>query len=105
MKVVNVLDSIDFNLEKMKKIGLFDTDNFFCDIYCLLTGQFQKIHSHEGSDKVYFVLQGKGKITIGSEEKELLENEITMAPSGVDHGVMNDSDGKLVMLVFMSPKP
>ena len=105
MKVLNVLESIDFSSEKMKKVSLFDTDNFFCDIYCLLTGQFQKIHSHEGSDKVYFVLQGKGKITIGSEEKELLENEITMAPSGVDHGVMNDSDGKLVMLVFMSPKP
>lgn len=105
MKVVNVLESIDFSPEKMKKISLFDTDNFFCDIYCLESGQFQKVHSHEGSDKVYFILQGKGKITVGSEEKELSENEITMAPSGKDHGVMNDSDGKLVILVFMAPKP
>jgi mannose-6-phosphate isomerase-like protein (cupin superfamily) len=105
MKVVNVLESIDFNPEKMKKIGLFDTDNFFCDIYCLQAGQFQKVHSHEGSDKVYCILQGKGKITVGSEEKELSENEITMAPSGVDHGVINDSDGNLVILVFMAPKP
>ena len=105
MKVLNVLESIDFSSEKMKKVGLFDTDNFFCDIYCLEPEQFQKVHSHEGSDKVYMVLQGKGKVTVGSVEKELSENDITLAPSGEDHGVMNDSGEKLVLLVFMSPKP
>ena len=105
MKVLNVLESIEFNSEKMKKVGLFDTDNFFCDIYCLEPEQFQKVHSHEGSDKVYMVLQGKGKVTVGSVEKELSENDITLAPSGEDHGVMNDSGEKLVLLVFMSPKP
>ena len=51
------------------------------------------------------VLQGKGKVTVGSVEKELSENDITLAPSGEDHGVMNDSGEKLVLLVFMSPKP
>ena len=105
MKVVNVRDAFEFSSEKMKKVSLFDTDNFFCDIYCLETGQSQKVHSHEGSDKVYLVLQGKGKVTVGDEEKELSENDITLAPSGEDHGVMNDSDGKLVLLVFMAPKP
>ena len=55
MKVLNVLESIDFSSEKMKKVSLFDTDNFFCDIYCLEPEQFQKVHSHEGSDKVYMV--------------------------------------------------
>lgn len=105
MKVVNVRELIAFSSEKMKKVSLFDTDNFFCDIYCLEPGQFQKVHSHEGSDKVYFVLEGKGKVTVGSEENELSENEITMAPSGEDHGVVNDSDAKLVLLVFMAPKP
>ena len=105
MKVLNVLESIDFSSEKMKKVSLIDTDNFFCDIYCLEPEQFQKVHSHEGSDKVYMVLQGKGKVTVGSVEKELSENDITLAPSGEDHGVMNDSGEKLVLLVFMSPKP
>ena len=105
MKVLNVLESIDFSSEKMKKVSLFDTDNFFCDIYCLEPELFQKVHSHEGSDKVYMVLQGKGKVTVGSVEKELSENDITLAPSGEDHGVMKDSGVKLVMLVFMSPNP
>ena len=105
MKVVNVLDAIEFNPEKMKKVSLFDTDHFFCDIYCLEPGQSQKVHSHDGSDKVYYVIKGKGKVTVGSEEKVLTQNEITMAPSGQDHGVLNHSNDKLVLLVFMAPKP
>ena len=105
MKVLNLLESIDFSSEKMKKVSLFDTDNFFCDIYCLEPSQFQKVHSHEGSDKVYYVLEGQGKVTVGTEEKVLSKNEITMAPSGEDHGVVNHTDEKLVMLVFMAPKP
>ena len=105
MKVINVLDAVKFNPDKMKKVSLFDTDHFFCDIYCLEPGQIQKVHSHEGSDKVYYVLEGQGKVTVGTEEKVLTQNEITMAPSGQDHGVLNHSNDKLVLLVFMAPKP
>ena len=105
MNVVKVRGAIAFNPEKLKKISLFDTDKFFCDIYCFEPGQTQKVHSHEGSDKVYYVLEGRGKVTVGSEVRELAADEITLAPSGEDHGVMNDSGERLVMLVFMAPKP
>ena len=105
MKVVNVRDVFEFNPDKMKKVSLFDTDQVFCAIYWLEPGQTQKVHSHDGSDKVYYVLEGQGKVTVGVEEKVLSQYEITMAPSGQDHGVLNHSDGKLVLLVFMAPKP
>jgi mannose-6-phosphate isomerase-like protein (cupin superfamily) len=105
MKVINVRNSIAFNPDKLNKVSLFDTDNFFCDVYCMEPGQFQKVHSHDGPDKVYYVIEGSGKVTVGSEEKTLTKDEITIAPSGEDHGVVNDSGGKLVMLVFMAPKP
>ncbi|MCH8157764.1 MAG: cupin domain-containing protein [Nitrospinae bacterium] len=105
MKVIKVRDAVAFNPEKLKKVSLFDTENFFCDIYCFEPGQSQKVHSHDGSDKVYYVLEGRGKVTVGSEEKELGPGEITIAPAGDDHGVVNHTQDKLVMLVFMAPKP
>jgi quercetin dioxygenase-like cupin family protein len=105
MKVVDVRGAFEFSPEKMKKVSLFDSDNLFCDLYCLEPGQVQKVHSHEGSDKVYYVLQGQGKVTVGTEEKVVSQNEITMAASGEDHGVVNHTDEKLIMLVFMAPKP
>ena len=105
MKGVKLNDVVEFNPEKLKKISLFDTDNFFCDVYCLEPGQSQTVHSHGDSDKVYYILQGKGKVTVGSEEKELGSDEITLAPAGKDHGVINHTQNKLVILVFMAPKP
>lgn len=105
MKVVKVSDQVAFKSEKMNKVSLFDTDRFFCDVYCLEPGQIQKVHAHEGSDKIYYVLEGKGKITIGEEEQEVSADEMTMAPSGEVHGVVNHTEDKLVILVFMAPKP
>ena len=105
MKVVKLADVVEFNPEKLKKVSLFDTDNFFCDVYCLEPAQLQKVHSHGDSDKVYYVLKGSGKVTVGSEEKVLGPDEITIAPAGEDHGVVNHTHDKLVMLGFMAPKP
>ncbi len=105
MNVIKVRSQAAFKSEKMNKVGLFDSDRFFCDLYCLQPGQAQKVHAHEGSDKIYYVLEGKGKITVGSEERELQADEITMASSGEVHGVVNHTQEPLVMLVFMAPKP
>ena len=105
MKVLKVGDQIAFNAEKMNKVSLFDSERFFCDVYCLEPGQKQKVHAHDGSDKIYYVLEGKGKVTVGQDERELAADEITIAPSGEEHGVVNHTDRRLVMLVFMAPKP
>ncbi len=94
-----------FSAEKMKKVNLFDTERMFCDVYCFEPGQEQTSHVHKGSDKVYYILQGKGLIRIGQEEKELSEGNIALAPSGSEHGVKNPGPDRLVLLVFMSPKP
>ena len=105
MKVIKLADVVEFNPEKLKKVSLFDTNNLFCDLYCLEPGQSQKVHSHGNSDKIYYVVKGRGKVTVGLEEKELSPDEITIAPAGEDHGVVNQTQDELVVLVFMAPKP
>ena len=94
-----------FDREKMNKVNLFETDRMFCDLYCFEPGQRQKVHAHAGSDKVYHVLEGCGTFHIGGESKELQANSTVMAPSGVEHGVTNTSNERLVLLVYMAPKP
>jgi mannose-6-phosphate isomerase-like protein (cupin superfamily) len=94
-----------FAAEKMQKVGLFETDNLFADIYCLEPGQEQKIHAHKGADKIYFVLEGRGRFHIGGEEKDLGANQIVLAPADVEHGVRNAAGERLVLLVMMAPNP
>lgn len=98
-------DAMQFASDKMKKNGIFETERLFCDLYCFEPGQAQNPHTHEGSDKVYCVLEGRGRFQIGQEEKELREKEIALAPSGQRHGVSNPGPGRLVLLVFVAPKP
>jgi mannose-6-phosphate isomerase-like protein (cupin superfamily) len=96
---------ISFSEEKMKKNGLFDSPHLFYDAYCLLPGQSQKVHAHEGSDKVYYVLSGTGRFTVGAEEEDLGEGQAVIARAGAPHGVRNETQEDLVLLVTMAPKP
>lgn len=100
-----ISEAIAFAQDKMKKNGLFETERMFCDLYCFEPGQAQSPHTHAGSDKLYFVVKGKGVFEIGEEGRELGEGEIALAPSGEKHGVSNPGPGQLVLLVFMAPKP
>ena len=98
-------DAMSFSAEKMKKIGVFETERFLCDTYCFEPGQEQKAHTHGHEDKVYYVLEGRGSFSVGGEERELAAGEIALAPAGQSHGVANRSQERLVTLVFVTPKP
>src|SRR3712207_3638307 len=100
-----VKEEISFSEEKMRKNSLFDSPHLFYDAYCLLPGQSQKVHAHEGSDKVYYVLHGTGSFTVGDEEENLSEGHAVIARAGVPHGVRNEREEDLVLLVTMAPRP
>ena len=105
METRNIGDLIRFSADKMQKIPLFESAKYFCDVYCLRPGQDQRIHSHAESDKIYFVLRGKGLFQIAGEQRELESGETVIARPGQDHGVKNASSEDLVILVFMTPRP
>jgi len=105
MKVVTLADYQQFSSDKMKKNNLFQTERFFCDIYCLEPGQEQKGHVHGHQDKVYFVIEGQGTFQVGTEQRVLEVGQGTMASAGQAHGVKNHTSGRLSVLVFVAPNP
>ncbi len=105
METRTVWDAVTFSEEKMKKNALFDSSHLFYDAYCLLPGQSQKVHAHERSDKVYYVLRGTGRFTVGVEEGDLGEGHAVIARAGDPHGVRNETQEELVLLVTMAPRP
>ncbi len=105
MEIRPVAESLAFSEEKMQKNSLFDSPHLFYDAYCLLPGQAQKVHAHEGSDKVYYVLRGTGRFTVDDEERDLAEGHAVIARAGDPHGVRNETQEDLVLLVTMAPRP
>jgi quercetin dioxygenase-like cupin family protein len=102
---IRVHDRIAFGAEKMKKVGLVDTPNLFCDAYCFEPGQEQAGHRHAVGDKLYFVISGSGHVRVGAEERDLGPGELACAPAGEEHGVRNPGPERLVLLVMMAPRP
>ena len=105
MESKRITDSIKFSEEKLQKNSLFDSEHLFYDTYCLLPGQAQKVHAHDSSDKVYYVLEGTGRFTVGEEEEDLGEGFAVIARAGEPHGVRNETEENLILLVTMAPPP
>ncbi|MGE0642308.1 MAG: cupin domain-containing protein [Nitrospira sp.] len=105
MNVVTLADFHQFSSEKMKKNNIFQTDRFFCDVYCFEPGQDQKGHVHVLQDKVYIVLEGEGMFQVGTEQRVLGAGQGTIAPAGEEHGVKNHTSERLKVLVFVAPNP
>lgn len=105
MSSVEVRSRFTFRPEKMAKISLFDEPQLFCDAYCLEPGQSQKVHTHADAAKIYYVLEGTGRFTVGEAEESLGPGFAVLAPAGVEHGVRNEGPERLALLVVMAPNP
>ncbi len=57
-------------------------------------GGIQRIHSHI-PEQIYFILEGSGSMTVGSESEQVGPGDCVFIPSGSDHGLINDGDETL----------
>jgi mannose-6-phosphate isomerase-like protein (cupin superfamily) len=72
---------------------------------CLEPGQQQPTHQHAGRDKLYLVMEGQGRFTIGVETRDCGPGELIFAPADQPHGVLNIGNERLVMVIVMAPEP
>ena len=105
MKKITIRDHVRFQTDKMAKIALGATERALLDLYCVAPGQTQKAHTHGDQDKIYVVLEGQGRISVGGAEETFGPGEAVIAPAGVEHGLVNDGSAPFVLLVVVTPPP
>ena len=88
---------------KLYKSTLFEGEHVMVGLNCLEPEQTQRTHAHEGADKFYFVLEGRGRFNVGAEEREASAGTLVIAPAGIEHGVTNTGDERLSLLVAIAP--
>ena len=105
MNIQTLRDFFKFSTEKLTKTPVFDSPHLFFDVYGILPGQAQKVHAHADSDKIYCVLEGAARVTVGSDEHSLTAGQAVLAAAGEAHGIKNEGLGPAAVLVVMAPKP
>ena len=91
------------NAEKFYKTTLWQGEQMTIGLNCLEPNQTQSLHAHQGAEKIYFVLEGRGRFTVGEEEREAGPGTLVLAPAGVPHGVTNAGAERLSLLVAIAP--
>jgi quercetin dioxygenase-like cupin family protein len=89
--------------EKFFKTDLWQGEHVMVGLNCLEPGQVQRTHAHGTADKFYFVLEGRGRFTVGGEERDAVPGTLVCAPAGVEHGVANQGEDRLSLLVAIAP--
>jgi quercetin dioxygenase-like cupin family protein len=102
---IRVKDHVKFSLERMARVALATTERAQLDLYCVAPGQAQRPHTHEGQDKIYYVLEGTGRFAVGGAEERLTAGEAVVAAAGAEHGLVNDGNEPLLVLVVVTPPP
>jgi quercetin dioxygenase-like cupin family protein len=102
---ITVRDHVKFQADKLAKVALATTARAQLDLYCVAPGQQQKPHTHADQDKIYVVLEGAGRFEVDGTEERLAAGDAVVARAGSAHGLVNDTQAPLLVLVVVAPPP
>jgi mannose-6-phosphate isomerase-like protein (cupin superfamily) len=91
--------------DKMGKSTLFASARMLVGLNAFEPGQAHELHSHEGMDKLYYVLEGDGVFLLDGRQLTMRAGELMVAPEGVPHGIRNTGTGRLLVLAVLAPAP
>ena len=94
-----------FSQEKMGKSTLVTGESMFAGLNSFEPGQEHALHSHQGQDKLYVMIEGSGEVHVGGQTEILRVGDVAFAPAGVPHSIRNPGPDRLVVLAVMAPPP
>jgi mannose-6-phosphate isomerase-like protein (cupin superfamily) len=91
--------------DRMGKATLFESTRLLVGLNAFEPGQAHALHSHEGMDKLYYVLEGDGIFLLDGRQLSMRAGDLMVAPEGVPHGIRNAGTGRLLVLAVLAPAP
>lgn len=78
----------------------FRTKCDFVDHSIIPPGVTIGLHSHGENEEVYFILNGHGRMSLDGAEIEVSRGDLILNRPHGTHGISNNSDSEIEMLVF-----
>jgi mannose-6-phosphate isomerase-like protein (cupin superfamily) len=77
--------------------------NMSVGLYALGAGDHDPQQPH-GQDEVYFVVSGRGSLTVGGQTTQVARGSVVYVPAGVAHKFHHISEDLRVLVVFSPPE-
>lgn len=103
MKIAKVDLLATFLPDKYSKISINGAKGLL-RLLCFEPEQSVPLHRHQNGDEYFYVIKGKGKVTIGKEEMKAEAGCIIKAPAGVPHQWKNLSQRLMLLSVIIPPQ-
>jgi len=89
---------------KIKRlIGSERAKNMALAIGIFQPGEGLLLHEHPKEEEFYYILCGKGTVTIGDEEREVKSGDALYIPAGMKHRIVNTGSEELRSVFVLSP--
>jgi len=100
---LSIPDVVEFNIEKRVRKALIKAPNLVCEMVCYEPGQGTAMHQHPRQDELYYVIEGKGTITIEDESIVAGAGSLVIVPAQKRHSTYAAPDSRWVFLFIKGP--
>jgi len=94
-----------YSPDKMGKSTIFRSEHVMVGLNAFEPGQEHTLHAHEGMDKIYLVIEGRGLFLLEGDDVSMQAGVLLVAPEGTPHGIRNTGTERLLVLVILAPAP
>ena len=103
MEQLKIEDLKEFSTDKRIRKKLLGSEKIVAEMVCYEPGQSTPEHPHPKQDEVFYVVEGKGIMTVDGKEIALEPTSMILVKAREKHGVKALSDSRLVMMFFKAP--
>jgi len=94
-----IADYVVVGAEKARAGRMYVGDDYRAVVITLAPGQAQEVHMHPATDHAWFIVSGKGEVTMEGGRRENVEPGIFLVhPRNSVHGLRNTGDENLVYI-------
>lgn len=89
----------------IKNVLLYDTADFSTNLHFIIYSELKPgtsigYHTHQNNEEVYVILDGRGIMTINGQAHEVTAGDVILNKPNWSHGLENQSDTDLKILVL-----
>ena len=102
MSVCGIKDFlIDEHREFINESG--EAETIACASVAALEITDSPVHIHQQTTETYTILAGEGKMILGTDLRDIKQNDVILIPPGVQHGLFSTTEGPVKVLMTFSP--